>query len=189
MTHPEILLLPILMIADYYLTILGAVLREKAYGKHFVIETYEMNPQFRKDIDSGRLFNLKFFGQLILHFAILFIISIFAKGNYEFIYWIALGFYLTLFAYINGLHLSNIFSFLYVSKNPQAFSGSVKIAHLYNLHSSLYSNFVLLVPLLVFVLFSFSYFVVGALIASAYNVLLGFIWIFKRRRAENGEED
>ena len=184
MNHPEILLLPILMIADYYLTILGAVLREKAYGKHFVIETYEMNPHYRKDIDSKRLINFRFVGQVLLNTAILFLCSYFLTETREFIYWIVLGFYLTLFGYINGLHLSNILSFLYVKNHPSIFDGRVKIAHKYSLNSSIYSNFIPFVPILFILVFSFSYFVLGSLIAVVYNALLGLIWVLKQNRSD-----
>lgn len=44
MKHPEVLILPVLMIADYYLTILGSILYSQGYGKHIRFEHYELNP-------------------------------------------------------------------------------------------------------------------------------------------------
>jgi hypothetical protein len=35
MRHPEVLLAPLLMVFDYYLTLLGAYLPERAYRRHF----------------------------------------------------------------------------------------------------------------------------------------------------------
>ena len=177
MIRPEILLLPVLMIADYYLTILGAVLREKKYGKHFKAETYELNPHYRKDIDSRSLFSFRIIAQVLINSAVLFLCSILFTGGYEFIYWIVLGFYLTLFGYINGLHVSNILSFLYVNRHSHVLDGTVRISHRYSLNSSLFSNFVLFIPLLFVLTFSYSHFVLGALIAVVYKALLGIWWI------------
>ncbi len=177
MNHPEVLLLPLLMIADYYLTILGAVLHKKQYGKHFVIETYELNPEYREEIDSVSLVNLRFVGQVLLNFLILFSVAILSTDTYQFIYQIALGFYLTLFGYINGLHVSNILTFLFVKNNPNTFEGSLKIPHKFNLRRSLYNNSILFFPIGFILLFSFSYFVLGALFAVIYNFLLGSFWL------------
>ncbi len=184
MNHPEVLLLPVLMIADYYLTILGAVLREKEYGKHFIIETYEMNPTYRSVIDKKSLFNLKFVAQVLLNFAILLMCSIFLVSEFEFIYWIVLGFYLTLYSYIIGLHISNILIFRWVADNPDAIEGDVKLSHGYNLRQSLNFNAVLFFPIILILWFSFSYFVLGSLFAVIYNVMLVLNWISKRKQAE-----
>ncbi len=35
MKQPEILLLPVLMLADYFLTLAGAALRERRYAEYF----------------------------------------------------------------------------------------------------------------------------------------------------------
>ncbi|NNF00411.1 MAG: hypothetical protein HKN25_15440 [Pyrinomonadaceae bacterium] len=185
--RPEILLLPILMIADYYLTILGAILREKKYGEYFPIETYEMNPTYQDDIDSKRLFNPRFIGQLILNFGLLFLASLFLTDALEFLYWIILGFYLTLFAYINGLHMSNILSFLFVKSNPNVMKSEIRISHRYNLYSSLFTNSVLLLPVIFILLFSYSHFILGSLIAVLYNAFLCLMWIAKNRKSSKSE--
>ena len=183
----EILLLPILMIADYYLTILGAVLREKKYGDYFPVETYELNPGYREEIDDKKLFSARFIGQLALNFGILFLASFFLRDHLEFLYWIVLGFYLTLFAYINGLHLSNIANFLFIKSNSDEMKGEIRISHRYNLHSALFANFILLAPLVFILIFSYSHFVAGALIAVIYNVFLCLMWIVKNRNSSPGE--
>src|SRR5690242_2440703 len=57
MKHPQILLLPLLMFADYFLTVLGAVLRDKGYSNHFKLEHYELNPVWQKSIRQKRWVN------------------------------------------------------------------------------------------------------------------------------------
>ena len=48
MHHPELLLLPILMFADYFLTVLGAIHAEKKHSQHIRSEHYELNPAWQK---------------------------------------------------------------------------------------------------------------------------------------------
>lgn len=183
--RPEIILLPILMIADYYLTILGAVLREKKYGDYFPIETYELNPTYQDDINSKKLFNPRFLGQLLLNFGILFLVSVLFRNDLAFVYWIILGFYITLFAYINGLHFSNIFSFMYIKNNPDEMEGEIKISHRYNLRSSLFANVILLLPVVFILIFSYSHFILGSLIAVLYNAFLCILWIGKDKNSSS----
>lgn len=59
MKHPGILLLPLLMFADYFLTVLGAIAREKIYARHFRMEHYELNPVWQKSIARKQWFNLR----------------------------------------------------------------------------------------------------------------------------------
>ncbi len=184
MVHPEILLLPVLMVADYYLTILGASLREKIYGKHLLIETYEMNPHYRGVIDAKSKFNLRFAGQVFINTLALFLVSLVATSEYEFVYQILLGFYLTLFAYINGLHISNLLTFMYVNKQPEVLDGSVRLAHSYLLRNSLYSTSAIFFPVLLILIFSFTYFALGAMIAIVYKAYLGVVWIFKDKKSK-----
>ena len=57
MKHPEVLLLPAMMIADYYLTIWASILRSRKYGHQVNVPHYEMNPFLRKDIEQRRWLN------------------------------------------------------------------------------------------------------------------------------------
>lgn len=186
MDHPEIILLPILMIADYYLTILGAVLHKKRYGQHFMIETYEMNPYYREQIDSNSLLNFRFAFNIVLNFSIVFLVSLLFTGKHEFVYQILIGFYLTLFGYIVGLHVSNILTFRFSENNPETFEGSVRIPHKFNLRRSLYMNAVLFFPLFFVTVFSFSFFVLGAFISVNYNIFLGIYRLKLRSVTEDG---
>ncbi len=57
MRHPEALLLPIMMLADYFLTVAGAILREKGYSLHFRDPHYELNPVWQKHIAEKKWLN------------------------------------------------------------------------------------------------------------------------------------
>jgi len=71
MHHPESLLIPVLMLCDYWLTVAGARAREGAYAEHFKTRHYELNPLWQKAIARKRWFNLRHLG-LTLAFGALF---------------------------------------------------------------------------------------------------------------------
>jgi hypothetical protein len=45
------------MLLDYYLTLYGATLEEKAYGQHFKGGPYEMNPLWQQAVANHRWIN------------------------------------------------------------------------------------------------------------------------------------
>ena len=57
MKHPEVILVPAFMLADYFLTLAGAVLRDRKYSDHFKTEHYEMNPLWQKDVARKKWLN------------------------------------------------------------------------------------------------------------------------------------
>ena len=62
MKHPEIFLLPVFMLADYFLTIYSAVLLDRRYRDFFKINQYELNPLWQKAVASKTWFNPKHLG-------------------------------------------------------------------------------------------------------------------------------
>src|SRR5207302_3204738 len=57
--HPEVLLLPVLMFVDYFMTVLGAVQRDKKYSHHFKVRHYELNPIWQTAIAQRKWFNVR----------------------------------------------------------------------------------------------------------------------------------
>jgi acetolactate synthase-1/2/3 large subunit len=57
--HPESLLVPALMLTDYWLTVAGARLRDSGYASHFKTPSYELNPLWQKTIAGKRWLNGK----------------------------------------------------------------------------------------------------------------------------------
>ena len=66
MEHPELIGVPVLMLADYLLTILGAKSSARVHGKHFTTPSYELNPLWRKSVDQRRWFNPRHLANLLL---------------------------------------------------------------------------------------------------------------------------
>ena len=57
----------VLYVADYYLTVWAAILYRQGANAHVVFEgSYELTPQFQKDIDGLRRFSPRFLGYVVL---------------------------------------------------------------------------------------------------------------------------
>src|SRR5690349_15969627 len=122
----EFVIIPILMLCDYYLTLLGNIYKKKRYAEHFVTETYELNPIWRKDVDNIKWINFRHIILVILMPLLFYFISL--SGN-EILYNWLIGFFLTLFGMIIGRHLCNLLLFKYVSTHPDEISGKVHMNH------------------------------------------------------------
>jgi hypothetical protein len=61
MKHPIILIVPLLMLLDYVLTVLGAKASSRVYHKHFRPSVYELNPIWQESIAQRRWFNSRHF--------------------------------------------------------------------------------------------------------------------------------
>jgi hypothetical protein len=59
MRHPEVFLVPVLLLLDYFLTVGGSKLAARKYSQHFKFEHYEMNPLWQKTISQGKWLNPK----------------------------------------------------------------------------------------------------------------------------------
>ena len=99
MIYPEVLLLPVLMLADYYLTVLGAVLRDKKYSEHVIVEQYELNPIFQKAINKRQLINIKHLLATITVTGLMIYIAEFSTASHTFVSFI-LGLLLIFYAII-----------------------------------------------------------------------------------------
>ncbi|MBP7176915.1 MAG: hypothetical protein KBA53_11975 [Thermoclostridium sp.] len=112
-----VVIIPLFMMADYYLTLLGEKL-SKEYRKHYVVKEYEVNPLWQKDVNQRKWFNPK---QLVL-------VAVFTALFYFFIRYLYAEDYLLMqlligmitapYVIILGRHLSNLLLFIYIRKNP-----------------------------------------------------------------------
>src|SRR5262249_53832041 len=128
MKYPQILLLPVMMFADYFLTVWGAILKERKHSEHFKHEHYELNPIFQKEIAKKKWFNPRHTLVTILVSLGLALLLQFgdipdavAEG--------LLGYFFTLFGAIIGRHLSNILIFKQMARSPNEVSGQIKMSH------------------------------------------------------------
>jgi hypothetical protein len=176
MDYPAILLIPVFMLADYYLTLVGYVLREEKYGEHFKIDHYELNPVWQNVVSEKKWFNPRhLLGTIFI--TILLVYTLEYEDKPEIMIEFLLGFFLVGTGIIIGNHLRNILMFWHVIRKPDAVAGQVFLDHSFSLSGSMYEYAGVLVPLIMISLFTPSAFVIGAALSCALQMLVHVVWI------------
>ncbi|HNT55830.1 MAG TPA: hypothetical protein PKG95_14025, partial [Anaerolineaceae bacterium] len=163
MKHPEIFLLPALMLADYFLTVYSAILLERKYQDFFKVDQHELNPAFQNAIANKKWFNTKHLSTTVLFtasFVFLFEIDLLPDVLVEGI----MGALLIIYAIVVRRHLINILLARWIIRNPTDVSGAVTMSHRYSLNSSLFSGIGDLLLIAFLVIFNPTPFLVGSLI-------------------------
>ena len=114
MKYPELFLVPILMFVDYFLTLAGAVLKDKKYGEHFKLEHYELNPVWQRDIAQRKWFNPRQILLVVLVSAVIIALMEFGQVPETFIQGL-MGCLLVSLGMITGRHLANLMTFRYMA--------------------------------------------------------------------------
>jgi len=181
MKHPEIVLLPILMFSDYFLTVLGAVQKRKKYDEHFQSEHYELNPRWQKQIAQRKWFNPRhIFCTVLISGLLAYLLETdrmpesFAEG--------ALGCLFIAFGMIVGRHLSNILTFRRVFRRHDEISGQVTMTHSLLLSISTYQYLAVAVPMILLAVFSPTPFVLGGLVGVGLIFVAHGRWILQNRK-------
>ena len=181
MKHPEILLLPLLMLADYFLTLIAAIQQGKKYSDHFKVEHYELNPTWQASVAQRRWFNPK---QILVTacFSAAVILLVGFGDLPERIADGLSGCVLILFAMVLARHVNNLAIFRYIARHPDQVSGQVTMRHAMSLWLSLFHYCAATVPIALIALFSGSAFAVGGCCAGM--LLLGWHvrWIERAKR-------
>jgi hypothetical protein len=170
MKHPEVLSFPFLMLADYYLTLIGAVQQEKKYSEHFKSEQYELNPVWQTAVARRQWFNPKHLVLTVcISSAIIFLVEFgklpdrIADG--------AIGCALVLFTMLLARHVNNLVIFRYMIRHPDHITGQVTMRYVMTLWLSLFQYCAATVPLVLIAALSANAFAVGGCIAGL--LLLG----------------
>lgn len=183
MNHPELIAVPVLMLADYALTILGAKASAVVYRNHFTTPSYELNPLWRKSIDQIRWFNPRHITAVALVTMLLALLDQMESLPYDTIH-LALGMFFGAFGTVCGRHLTNLMLFRYLNRHPHEISGQVQLSMKVAFKISQFT-YIGLIPLFI---------IVAALVPNAYTVgvlsgilalvLAHFVW---GRRAKSAE--
>ena len=181
MKHPEFLLVPVFMFADYFLTLAGAVLKDRKYGGHFKTEHYELNPVWQKAIAKRKWLNPKHIALVFVGTSVLILPMEFVEMPEPFIQAV-LGCLLAVLGMVIGRHLSNLMIFRYVIRKPEEISGQVTLTHSLLLSWSLYQNLTVLVPLALIAIFAPSPFVIGACAGAVLLLAVHWKWIGQHRK-------
>jgi hypothetical protein len=181
MKHPEIIILPILMFLDYFLTVLGAIQKEKKYSEHFKAQHYELNPIWQKQIAQKRWFNPRHI-LLTISISIVFAYLIEFCDMSSFFIQGLFGCLFVSFGMLIGRHLSNIMIFRYLAKRPQDVSGEVTMTHSLLLFTSAYQYLVVLIPIIFIAAFTPSPFVFGGLVGTILMIIVHIGWILRYKK-------
>jgi hypothetical protein len=187
MKHPEILLVPVLLLSDWFLTVLGAIEKEKKHSQHFKTPHYELNPIWQKAIAKKKWFNPRHLLittiVTLLFFCVTELIdNVEIFGGLDFLSEGLLGFVFVLFGMIIGRHLSNLLIFRQLAKMPNDISGQISMSHLLSLRISSYSYLVATVPMVIVAVFVRTPFVIGGAVGSCMILAVHLKWIVKHRR-------
>jgi len=178
MKHPEVFIIPIMMLSDYFLTVWGVILSEKKYQQHFKIEHYELNPIWQKNIANKQWFNPK---HLIAVAVVAVFCLVWSNGwtDPDAISEGLFGFFTILYASIIGNHLSNVFTFSYVIRHPENVSGEVTTSYLLALKTSQFHALSLFFILFVIAIFSPTPFVIGGACSQMARLFNRWRWLAK----------
>ena len=125
-------LIVILVQSDFFLTLKGYSLYKKYYAEYYKMESYELNPIWRKTVESGKKLNIK---HKILTILMIILFAFVIQFNKE-VYVFALGMILFAFLMINLLHLQNILIFLHFKTRKTDVQGHIEISLVMGLKQS-----------------------------------------------------
>ncbi|MHC4461098.1 MAG: hypothetical protein ACYS6W_04230 [Planctomycetota bacterium] len=182
MKHPIALIIPVLVLCDYYLTIVGSILCRRGYGKHIKAEQYELNPRWQSSINKRKWFNARY----IILVALITLLAVFIcevgdaliTGLGDF--FVAL--LMVLFSALIGRHLSNILIFRYVIKHPEGISGETLLSQKMLLKMSQYNVLLALCPFIVVALCVRIPFILGSLSGLLLFWAIHWIWLRRHKR-------
>jgi hypothetical protein len=181
MKHPEFLLLPVAMIADYLLTIAGARLREGGHAEHFKTAHFELNPVWQQAVAQKRWFNPRHLVLTLVLSAILIACVETLPADMQVVRFLA-GAMIGVQGAVIGRHLGNLATFLYVRRHPDSIAGSVTLQHELVLWLSLFQLGSLLVVSAVIAVYVPHAAVLGVFAGIALLALIHLIWIVRIRR-------
>ena len=185
MKHPEILLIPLLLLVDHYLTLTASALDEKRYGKHFIHETNELNPLWQKSVADKKWFNpLHLLG--VAAFT-LYLVWIDVNATFsEYKIQLVMGFLFIIMGIAVGRSISSILTSLYVIRKPDEINGAVHMKHSFTLAESLHNLIALLILFVMVFSFVQAPFVLGGVLAIIILILMHPVWwlLHKRKAAK-----
>jgi hypothetical protein len=184
MNHPWLFAIPVLMFTDYFLTVLGAISREKSgYNERMAMQHYELNPGFQKDIQTKRWFNPRHIGLVCLFTGLLIFIDL-VGSDIPAVEEFMLGFFASMFLVVIGRHLMNLSIFRSIRLHPEYLSGRIEMSHAYLLEISANQTWQVILPLALVAAVVQTPFAIGCALGPLRLVIALFQWKVQHRKAE-----
>lgn len=172
----SIALVAFLMFLDYSLTIIGQKYYRKYYKKYVVIDKYELNPIFEKDVEKSKYPLKHLIGVSLLSVIIYYLFLI---DDTKYIYETSVSTLFFAFLIVNINHLNNIFIFKWVSKNPDLIKGRIMYSRRFSYVSSLTSYISFFIVMLIIYSYVQNPITLGAFLASATFLIANGLWYAK----------
>ena len=183
MKHPEVILVPVLALSDYYLTVLGSALKAKRYDAFVRLEHYELNPGFQDAIARKQWVNPR---ALIATAALTLLLLVLAESS-DLPPHLVVGFIgcATLFyASLVGRHVANIMIFRLFIRRSGEVTGHISYSHHFMLTMSTYAYLSVAVPVVLLAIFSPTPFAIGGAVGVALLFLVHSQWTRTHVRQE-----
>jgi len=186
MRHPEVFLIPLLMLLDYFLTVAGSKLAARKYRQHFKFEYYEMNPTWQKSIAQGRWFCPRhLFAVLGVSFGCFVWCDAWREPSQ--LSEGMLGFFLILYAAVLAAHVNVILASWRILRHPEEVSGEITLSHKHLLAMSRYHSFMALFPVACAAWLAPSPFLYGGVASLLLLIVHMSIWSFNYRSRPSQE--
>lgn len=169
------------MFADYFLTVTGAIWKERKYDEHFKAPFYELNPALQKSVSAKKWWNAKHVLMTAVLTAVLLWMVEFA-GLPEFFVRGFLAAIIVFFGALLGRHVYNLLMFARMRREPSEISGQVTMAHSLVTVLALYQCFMVLIPLVLLALLSPAPSTVGGVAGLVLLSVVHLDWIRKYRK-------
>ena len=179
MNHPALLAIPVLMVADYLLTIYCAK-ESKDYRKYFPSQSYELNPFLRRAVDNGQWFNPRHAIAVIANTACFFLADL-LLWDYPAWFEVALGSQFGLFGLLCGRHISNLLIYRYVNRHPEEISGQVRMSTEMLLKISQFHQIGLLPIFALVAVFNPMPYTIGLSLGIVLGIFIHIFWSYKAR--------
>ncbi|MGC8771715.1 MAG: hypothetical protein ACP5Q5_10750 [Brevinematia bacterium] len=172
--------MPLLFLADYYLTIFGNILSQKKYKMHFIFENYELNPFWKKDVNKIKWFNIK---HLLIVIIITFLVYlVYNLESKKTIFLFCCGAIYITYGSIIGGHISNILIFKYLINNPDEIKGKIIFSYKFLYRLSQFQHIIFLIPLTIIAIVVNNVFVYGGIVGMIATILAHNIWLAKSNK-------
>lgn len=163
-----------IMILDYALTLVGQKHYKLYYKQHMDIESYELNPIWKKSIREVKYDYRHLIGVV---FILILIIYIHYYGRSRNLYEFMVGLVVVLYTAVLSKHIQNIAMYKFIGRHPESVEGKVQINMNLSYHTSMmfYVSFLLL--LVVILLFTQTIFILGGVTGITIHLVRHYSWL------------
>ncbi len=176
------------MFADYFLSLLGTIGKEKRYAQHFRVGQYPLNPRLQNAIDQKKWFDAQY-AIWVLGWSLALTWLVEAARLPEGFKQLLLGTLLVMFGILVANHLTNLLAFWYLSQHAGDRSAKDAMSQQRVLTIALYHIVLVMLAMMWIAISSRSNFARGGALGAALLFFHHFTWMRQARRAHITSED